>query len=277
MSAVLRGLTTPISYLSWDHTYVESDCGWIWRCWGSYTQGQPPTNGVGNSFLANCLSKPLGTAEITYGIDGVCHQTANRILLPTMTRVSSARGYNVSLYTYGDYGVRWPIGRHRWMRRLSTCISQSRTSMHTDYDEADQQKIAGKGQDMAQSSLAYGLVDESPAMGDLLSYMESGSTFISEFDRIFAGVELVGEERNDLLKEKSEFHALQAELVNALGEGVIDKRVYLKRTNEILRVSMEKNRFILGDERFSRVFGETGYEPDGLIDESIFLGEPSTP
>ncbi len=62
------------------HTYVRSSCGASWGCWGGSTGGVRVCNGTGSSKEADCISQR--GAGILYGVNGVCHQTANRILSP---------------------------------------------------------------------------------------------------------------------------------------------------------------------------------------------------
>ena len=93
-----------------DHTYVTSSDGYTWPCFGRSQGGSLICSGVGNTAKANCLSNPGGRfAGIIYGITGVCHQAANRVLYPSGQTVSRARGYMASFALYGTYGRRsWP-------------------------------------------------------------------------------------------------------------------------------------------------------------------------
>lgn len=67
--------------------------------------------------IARCIATPndegfnwTATAHIVYGIDGVCHQIANRILTATggagrtPITVEGANGYRISRFFYGLYG-----------------------------------------------------------------------------------------------------------------------------------------------------------------------------
>lgn len=89
-----------------DHTYVECGTGAIgWGCWGGKTGGREIVRGTGSTNQANAIATPNERAGITcYGINGVCHQAANRILWPSRTLVSAASGYWVSSSLYGTYG-----------------------------------------------------------------------------------------------------------------------------------------------------------------------------
>jgi len=95
-----------------DHTYVECGTGGkAWGCWGGKTGGTAFNSGTGSTKRADCIAKPDERAGITcYLINGVCHQAANRILLPAGILVSAARGYGVSSALFGTYGKTgfWP-------------------------------------------------------------------------------------------------------------------------------------------------------------------------
>lgn len=100
-----------------DHTYVLSD-GFTWGCWGRSSGGHAVCNGNGSATSSNCLSQTSSHAGIVYGVTGVCHQTANRILYPARVLVSGARGYGASSFMYGTYGlnaIEWILRRNRCM------------------------------------------------------------------------------------------------------------------------------------------------------------------
>jgi len=99
-----------------DHTYVESSTGSCYGCFGRSTGGNALCSAGGNVDQADCLSGPNGTAGILYGLTGVCHQAANRILLPAKVNILKARGARGSVFTWGMYG------RGSWTE-LTTCQS----------------------------------------------------------------------------------------------------------------------------------------------------------
>lgn len=91
---------------------------------------RPLGDGEGDAGMAQCIAEPdvstfdpgPATALIKYGIDGVCHQIANRILAATGVNgkspvtVSAAHGYWVSRFAFGEYGT--PA---QWARLRSQC------------------------------------------------------------------------------------------------------------------------------------------------------------
>ena len=103
-----------------DHTYVTSDDAFgPWGCFGRSAGGHSVSSAQGSSACADCLSKPsnlLATpplyAGLRYGVTGVCHQAANRILRPAGITVAGVLGYGASVFLYGPYGRGgWPEWR----------------------------------------------------------------------------------------------------------------------------------------------------------------------
>ena len=95
-----------------DHTYVQCDTGGArWSCWGGSTGGRVLRSAAGSTQRADRIAQPDEKANIRcYLINGVCHQAANRILLPASILVRGARGYAVSHALFGTYGRAgfWP-------------------------------------------------------------------------------------------------------------------------------------------------------------------------
>ena len=89
-----------------DHTYVKCGSGSVaWKCWGGDQNGQELGRAQGSTARADAIAQPDQKAGICcYLVNGVCHQAANRILLPAMITVSKARGYSVSQAMFGSYG-----------------------------------------------------------------------------------------------------------------------------------------------------------------------------
>ena len=88
-----------------DHTYVECTEGKGWGCWGGKTGGTALRSGHGSTRRADRIAEPNERANIKcYAINGVCHQSANRVLWPARITVRGARGYKLSEAIYGPYG-----------------------------------------------------------------------------------------------------------------------------------------------------------------------------
>jgi hypothetical protein len=89
-----------------DHTYVEcGNGGKGWGCWGGKTGGKLLTQGTGSTARADVIAGPKERAAVSYLIEGVCHQAANRVLYPATLLVTGARGYSLSFSIYGTYGT----------------------------------------------------------------------------------------------------------------------------------------------------------------------------
>lgn len=95
-----------------DHVYVECGTGKkAWGCWGGKTGGRELRAGTGSTKRADAIAEPDERAGIKcYLVNGVCHQSANRILLPASITASAARGYWISEALFGTYGRvgSWP-------------------------------------------------------------------------------------------------------------------------------------------------------------------------
>ncbi|HTT12127.1 MAG TPA: hypothetical protein VMG60_14645 [Burkholderiaceae bacterium] len=103
---VARKYPTKLFLKAADHTYVECGSGAkAWSCWGGKTGGTAFNSGTGSTVRADAIAEPDERAGITcYLVSGVCHQAANRILLPAGILVSAARGYSLSVAIFGIYG-----------------------------------------------------------------------------------------------------------------------------------------------------------------------------
>ncbi|MGR0480879.1 MAG: hypothetical protein ACTFAL_05605 [Candidatus Electronema sp. V4] len=91
-----------------DHTYVSCcpNDEKAWGCWGGKTGGRVLRTGEGSTRRANVIAESNERAGIIcYGINGVCHQAANRILITAGITVEGAEGYRVSHALFGVYGV----------------------------------------------------------------------------------------------------------------------------------------------------------------------------
>lgn len=90
-----------------DHAYVECGTQAVgWGCWGGKTGGTVLRSAPGSTNRANSIAQPDERANIKcYAINGVCHQAANRILLPAGITVEGVKGYSVSSALYGTYGL----------------------------------------------------------------------------------------------------------------------------------------------------------------------------
>lgn len=93
-----------------DHTYVIVGKK-PFDCFGGSTGGHAITTvSKGNRQLAEETETSSYDANMTYLIDGVCHQMANRILWPAQLLVDKAQAFFLSVCLFGPYGKgQWNI------------------------------------------------------------------------------------------------------------------------------------------------------------------------
>jgi len=151
---VVKAYPTKLFGKAADHTYVECGTGAVgWSCWGGKTGGTAVREAGGSTVRANDIAEPNQRAGITcYLVNGVCHQAANRILLPAGITVNGARGYPLSNALYGTYGraSRWPcrapFNQHpATTGDLPACVAPPTivsAPARTDLDEADARYLA---------------------------------------------------------------------------------------------------------------------------------------
>ena len=89
---------------AYDHTYVVVDGVHAFGCHGRSAGGAVIASGVGDVNLGICLSEVNGEAGVKYGRSGVCHQAANRILIPARIDVNQAQGARHSYFMWGIFG-----------------------------------------------------------------------------------------------------------------------------------------------------------------------------
>ena len=96
-----------ITFGATDHTYVKSSHGDVWPCFGESTGGRTILTAEGSRGLAQCYARHDSEAGLYYGVTGVCHQAANRILAPTSRLVTNAPFFVSATSIFGDYGLPW--------------------------------------------------------------------------------------------------------------------------------------------------------------------------
>lgn len=101
-----------------EHTYISCpEKGAYFACWGGYSS---PVQGPGvrrfscdglydvaDCYRRSALGRPDTAGIGIYGINGVCHQTANLFLCSTgriITAEDGVKGYGVSVLAYGVHG-----------------------------------------------------------------------------------------------------------------------------------------------------------------------------
>jgi len=148
----IKAIPEELRWLPAEHTWVttykpvtacppSAEDGDYWYCWGECHTTPPGSgttrflcSGLGDIEFARSIARPndpLENVGLRYGIDGVCHQMANRILYATggdhreTLTVEGAQGYNLSVTLYGVYGgkrnrtvrQKWERTTQEWKRR----------------------------------------------------------------------------------------------------------------------------------------------------------------
>lgn len=191
--------------------------GNYWYCWGAFHAQSDSALAQGllgsetaSAPVARCLcasnapSAPdqgtSGTIRF-YGIDGVCHQLANQLLWATASHaqpgltVASARGYGVSAFFYGTYGLRyqaWADVRHACSRQTpasSNGVSKAASPSPSDDEFAEKAAAILSGR-AADNKLPALLALRRQAQEKLLSAADQPNPTagaLNEMHRFFLG------------------------------------------------------------------------------------------
>lgn len=225
-----------------------------WYCWGDFHPEGDPVDPIvdrpGNGPLAQCLvlgnaeSKPFPAARgtiFTYGVDGVCHQLANQVLYATGSpgqppaTVNGARGYEISSFLYGTYGLQHAA----WLAKLQGCLAQA-------------VPVSGLPMKLGETILGE------PPMPELRDdFADRASDVLKDDpDRLSALLSLRGSAQTYLAARIPGFTAPTAELLNARNQHLLDQAALL-----------------LEPAQFRELFGVEPGERVDLIDPTM-AGEP---
>lgn len=252
--AVLEGYALRAVGLPYgDHTYVRSQRGDRWGCWGRDSGGSLVCAGEGDWRVADCLSQPNSQAGIVYGITGVCHQTANRILWPAGVLVSAAKGYGASAFAFGVYGIgAWPekaacanqgctAGTTRGVTRDTV---QMGSQPHKPYarrirDLHERAEVARTDRDDLAGEIALANAELEAAFNSFL-----GRTYNRDKRRAVVGVQAS-------LREE------QRSLRDDLAARRMQKKVYFAILEHLQSQAFKACEIILGERDFEKLFGGT--------------------
>ncbi len=269
--AILTGYAAIISWLGADHTYVLSSDGHSWPCWGSSTGGNAICSGEGSSSVANCISQPNSWAGIIYGVTGVCHQTADRILFPARVIVSRARDFWLSSILYGVYGT----DLIEWGAKAGACylfgggpggphpipnLALANAASAEGKKSAPQQDKSEK--DFLEKIIAlYSDTSQAPEtlLGNELELMidyRLGAEFDSDKTKEILSL------HKDLLKKKHEVDL-------ALYKKDLNGEKYAAEVNNLFSEVLKSKAEILGDEDYEKLFGMKPGKSVTIVDPKI--------
>lgn len=233
---------------SWDHTYVTSALNDAWGCYGRSVGGTQIVSRPGNRNVADCLARPDHRAGLRYGVTGVCHQMANRILHPAQTiKVSGARGYHLSRKLWRDYGLGpWP--------ELASCYRPDSTSSTAGGQPPSRNSPAAssRGSAMAQ--------DDHPD-----PHLDWRSTAVAR------GIRLSRPMIDRLAAADRRLQDRQTRLIFQLNSHMIEPEAYLTELNGTIHQYLATAKSILGEAAYASIFGTASTDAVGLIDEAVFL------
>ncbi len=262
-----------------DHTYVECGTGGkAWKCWGGNSGGKVLRQAQGSTKRADKIAQPDEKAGIKcYLINGVCHQAANRILLPAGITVRGAKGYSVSQALFGPYGRIgfWPCSSpfkkyKKTTGDLSQCLAadeavQSVTSIlkRSADDKADWQYI--------QKALAIYSKGKKLLKTDSLTTADARELHVSLFLNMAdfeIGPMLDKKLNSNIRKEREKIDISIEEAQAGINKDRSNFMEYIEAFNDITEKFQDDMANLLSAEAYEALFG---LKPD----ERIVLADPS--
>ncbi|WP_044797571.1 hypothetical protein [Bacillus cereus] len=251
----IRGYAINLRSSTADHTYVKSSDGCTWPCFGRSEGGCEICVGSADSKVCNELAEPDSHADITYGITGVCHQAANRILLPTCKTVKEAGGYFASTFVYGVYGT--DAQEFFVKHQIQPCTASTDSTKESEFIKNVQKIYTPLNMRINNNNSHIDLLDQ-------------------EFV-LFLEYKLDNNVNNTLsvkLKEiHTNFHKRKIELINNLHNQKISPRDYANQLNKELSATLDKFAKELTVTEFKKLFNLMPDEHVILVDPEIIVLE----
>jgi len=266
-----------------DHTYVECMGKKNWSCWGGTDDATTLRQAAGSTKRANKIAQPNEKAGIKcYLINGVCHQAANRILLPAGITVRGVRGYSISQALFGPYGRigSWPC-KSPFKKYPNTtgdiddCISRKSLAViheRSAEDKADWQYIQKvlplylKGEKLVKKK-SFNPADARDLNVDLFSIMAD-----------FELGPMMKKKLNSNLREvrkqtEVSIEKVQAEMIRTKGVAKKKEKEYVKRFNKITINFQDEMANLLSTEEYEALFALNRDERIVLADPDILKSE----
>jgi hypothetical protein len=247
-----------------DHTYVECGSGTkAWGCWGGKTRGRAFKSGAGSTNRADSIAQPNERAGIRrYLIDGVCHQAANRILLPAGLTVAGARGYDLSACIFGAMGRCGLDAFPNKTGDLPECLEKAGVAEEQPVlYQPESDWLAQEVDDLRRLWAAR------PGVQARFDF--NVGRFLRDVDRLFQG-ELSGDKRVSLIAIKADQERRLIDLEDALEGARIDPVEFIREFNKMTgwfqvaaaeTLDADEYRLLLGEDRGSQVLLA---DPDGI-------------
>lgn len=229
-----------------DHAYVECAGGsYAWGCWGGKSGGTTVRSAHGSTKRADAIGEPDERAGVThYLINGVCHQSANRILLPALITANGVRGHLLSVSIFGLFG-RPSAGFGMFKAPLYT-----RAEVSGDLDVCLYQGIQASPQSRAFAERTF--INESISLA-----REIYPELVFETDSILsAGQQVAGGQWSSSEAERSaKFQIESFKLLVRHRAMVTGKRFSLTQYHEMMKL---REQFALSRETIEREFVASG-------------------
>lgn len=241
-----------------EHTYVMSNEGDRWGCGGRAAGGRLICRGRCDVQLARCLAGPHHDAGIRYGVTGICHQIANRVLWPADVLVDRAKGYSFCLLLYAQYG------RGSWPELDFCCHLLG----------AEDLLAARKGEPMAEPPKKTGLSEPEAAYvtesSEEESFVDESVSILRELVDRNLGGGLDPGKRARLEQIIARMAREQYDLIGAIEHGHMSAEDYFDHFARLVRRTFDEMDRILGRTDFERVFGAPPEAAQTLIDPEAF-------
>lgn len=272
-----------------DHTYVA--CGTLgkaWACWGGKTGGTELRRAPGSTKRADAIAESNERARITcYLINGVCHQAANRILLPAGITVQGARGYWVSTAMFGTYGrphgvfglCKAPFNRHAGVSGdLEACIEAVRDRDPVETGASPRAPELADPGFQAYLRLVEPLHDATQALIDTLPERERIEVLVQEQVREFAamvdlrlgdGTAFKTRSGQEVLELRGEIERERIALEERWAHDKMEPKAFVEAFDVLTLRFQEEAAAFLDGEIYFRLFGLPPDEPVTLADPEI--------
>lgn len=275
---------TPLALWLADHTYVKcGNDGTAWGCWGGKTGGTEIRRADGSTLRADSIAGHDEKAGIRcYLVNGVCHQAANRILLPAGITVMGAAGYRLSEARFGVYG------RPRGRGFFSACVAPFNQYPNVTGDLAECLEAAAPAA-RSSGSPTYVAAPDGPEArylaavqnlyGGRMAVLESTlqlqgaplvDFMVTQFDLRLAFAEGFDRAKVGVLRDiRADTEREQIELEEALAQGKLALRDFPARSDELTNRMQLRMQEPLGEAGFNALFEADHGKPRGLADPEI--------
>ncbi len=230
----------------------------FWFCWGDF-HGSGRTVGSQNfdHHWAACLVRPNTRCQVnsgakgtvfTYGVDGVCHQLSNQVLYSTKIgdasplTVYNARGYRLSSYIYGTYGLQTAA----LMAKVRECLG-NRNTMASTKRTSQPTKLTRRLQGRLKAARKINAVD---FVDDFAAH--AGAVLADDPDLLMRLLSLRDEVQRYVANEIPGEAQPNAQMLNSRNQYLIDQAARL-----------------LGPEKFQAIFDSLAGQQVDLVDPSM--------